>query len=380
MNRRLENILDLARFYIYSRVQGRSLRVDENKVLFLSQTYSKLDGNLKEMHDFLDGKDYELLVHVGDRYAQSSHAEKRSIMRDMSSAKYIFLDDFYTYTSAIKLKDGQKLIQLWHGAGAFKKFAYSRLHSEGNMKRVHGGYRKYTHVSVTSEEIRPCYAEAFDIPLANVKACGIPRTDIFFDEAELARAKERVFAAYPALRNKKIVLIAPTYRGDRLEDASYDFDELRLDRLQERFGEEYTFVTKWHPALMRNIENGCVKFELPQAVIDATYYDDINDLLIVADMLVTDYSSLIFEYSLMEKPIVFFAYDLEEYTKDRGFYFDYGDYVYGALAKNSDELQEAIESREMHDDKRRAFVSRFMGACDGKACERIYEWIFDMNR
>lgn len=380
MKRKIKKALDLLRFWLYNHIIGAFLRVDENKVVFLSEAHQNLDGNLKIMHDYiesLENQDYDIAVHVkGDRRKNESREEKRQIMKDLTTAKYIFLDDYYGLISSMKVREGQKLVQLWHGAGAYKKFGYSRLKTGDSLRSVHSGYRKYTNVTVTSEFIRPCYKEAFDVPLENVKATGIPRADMFFDKEKMALAKEKVVREYPEISGKKLVLIAPTYRGDKVEEANYGFEELGLSKLQESLGDEYKIMVRWHPALSTNINSGRVDFTLPDGVLDGCSYKDVNELLAATDILVTDYSSIIFEYLLVNKPIVFFAYDLDDYINNRGLYFDFDQYVYGKVAKNKEELARFIKEEDMVEDKREAFREKFMSGCNGHSTEEIYSWVF----
>lgn len=365
-------------FFIYNRIAALLLGLDDKKVLFLSESHLRLDGNLKAVHDFLEGKDYEIKVHVkADRRQGDSLAKKLAIWRDLTTAKYIFLDDFYGLTSVMKLRKGQELVQLWHGSGAFKKFGFSRMNTGDAMTGINPGYRKYTRVTVTSEPARECFAEAFDIPVERVHALGSPRTDMFFDEAAKADIKERIYADYPKLRDKKIVLIAPTYRGRKVEDAHYDFDALNLGELAADLGDEYRIITKWHPALYNNIRRGlCGDNAWADGVLDLSGYSDINDLLLITDVMVTDYSSVIFDYFLMDKPVVYFIYDRDDYSENRGLYFDFEDYLYGETASNYDELLEAVKRGELCVDKRDAFREKFMSACDGGSTERICNWVF----
>ena len=103
---------------------------------------------------------------------------------------------------------------------------------------------------------------------------------------------------------------------------------------------------------------------------------DINDLLLVTDILITDYSSLIFDYVFVNKPIIYYAYDLELYENDRGMYFPFNEYVYGEVAKNEEELLEAIKKENMEEEKRKVFIQKFVGACDGHSTEKTCRWIF----
>ena len=113
---------------------------------------------------------------------------------------------------------------------------------------------------------------------------------------------------------------------------------------------------------------------------DFSSYRDINDLLMITDVLITDYSSVIFDYALLNKPVVYFTYDLELYENDRGLYYEFKDYVYGSVSKNSKELVKAIKDGKMMNDKRKAFMKKFMEACDGKSTEKTFKLIFEGNK
>ena len=383
MKRRTFKILNLALFFIYNRIMLLFLRLDREKVLFLSESHFNLDGNLKAVFDSLGSK-YEKNVYVKhDRRQRDKLPRKLKMWRDLTDSKYIILDDFFSLTSAMKLRKGQELVQLWHGCGAFKKFGFSRMNTGDNIKNINKGYRKYTKVAVTSETVRPCFAEAFDIPEKCVKAVGSPRTDMFFDLNEIAEARERVYKAFPDLRDKKVVLIAPTYRGRKVEDAHYDFEQLGLDFLAGYLGNKYHIITKWHPALYSNMMRGICEGpvlsghdEKNAKVTDVSAYGDINDLLTVADVLVTDFSSVIFDYFLLDKPVVYFIYDRENYQENRGLYFDFKHYLYGEVTFDRQSLAAAIKAEKTCKGSRDAFKEKFMKACDGRSTERVIEWVF----
>ena len=384
MKRRIFKILNLALFFIYNRIMLLFLRLDREKVLFLSESHFNLDGNLKAVFDSLGSK-YEKNVYVKhDRRQRDKLPRKLRMWRDLTDSKYIILDDFFSLTSAMKLRKGQELVQLWHGCGAFKKFGFSRMNTGDNIKNINKGYRKYTKVAVTSETVRPCFAEAFDIPEKCVKAVGSPRTDMFFDLNEIAEARERVYKAFPDLRDKKGVLIAPTYRGRKVEDAHYDFEQLGLDFLAGYLGNKYHIITKWHPALYSNMMRGICESpvlsghdEKDAKITDVSAYGDINDLLTVADVLVTDFSSVIFDYFLMDKPVVYFIYDRENYQENRGLYFAFKDYLYGEVTFDRQSLAAAIKAEKTCKGSRDAFKEKFMKSCDGRSTERVIEWVFE---
>ena len=376
MNRKIKKAIELIAFFVYNRIGALFMKLDEQKIVFASEARETLKGNLRVMYEKMP-ETYVKVVHVkSDRRDSVALKETLALWKDLTTAKYILLDDFYGLTSAMKVRDGQELVQLWHGSGAFKKFGFSRVETGDNIKSVHTGYRKYTKAIVTAEPIRECFAEAFDIYVEKVQAVGSPRTDMFFDEKTIQETKEKVYEKYPELKDKKVVLIAPTYRGRKVEDANYDFDRLNLEKLVSELGEDYQIIVKWHPALYSNIKRGICKFD-SHKVIDASSYGDINDLLLVTDILVTDYSSVIFDWYLLNKPVVYFTYDLEEYEAGRGLYYKFDEYVYGQVATDYVELVEAIKKEDLALEKRQAFGDKFMSACDGKSTLKTISWMLN---
>lgn len=374
MNRKIKKAMEQIAFFAYNRIGSFFMKLDEKKVVFASEAREELKGNLKAVYEKLPG-DYVKVVHIkGDRRDSKGFRETLRLWRDLTTAKYILLDDFYGLISAMEVRKDQEIVQLWHGSGAFKKFGFSRVGTGDNISNVHTGYRKYTKASVTAEPIRECFAEAFDIALEKVQAVGSPRTDMFFDEKAKEDAKERVYESYPQLMNKKVVLIAPTYRGRKVEHATYDFDRLNLGSLVKELGDDYQLVVKWHPALYNNIKRGLIKFD-DSGTVDASSYNDINDLMVVSDILVTDYSSVIFDWYLLDKPAIYFTYDLEEYEAGRGLYFDFDEYVYGQAVADYEGLIDGIKREDLAVEKRNAFGEKFMSACDGRSTERTIKWI-----
>ena len=357
-------------------------KIDEKQVLFLSDVREVLGGNLKEMYDYLEGKDYKrVLCLKKDRRIRRGLKEKLRLVKLLSTSKYIFLDDYSMSISMMIVRKGQEVVQLWHGPGAFKTMGYSRNDKKFNCFNKYSAHRNYTKAIVTADEIRWCFAEAFGMDKEKVFASGYPRTDCFFDKKYIDKTKKEFFKKYPELKNKKIILFAPTYRGENLKVANYDFDTLDIDDIYKSLHKDYVFLFKLHPALYNNIEKEIVTMpdltKYKDFYYDFSSYRDINDLLMVTDVLITDYSSVIFDYALLDKPVVYFTYDLELYENDRGLYYDFKDYVYGSVSKNSKELVKAIKDGKMMNDKRKVFMKKFMDACDGRSREKTFKLVFE---
>ncbi len=357
------------------------IKLKKNQVLFLSDVRADLgDANLAYIYNYLPDNYVKVTSFKADRRVKRGFKEFIKTVYYMAVSKYILLDDFSTYTSYYHVRKGQELVQLWHGPGAYKKFGHSRADELGDIQHVHPGYKRYTKAIVTSEDIRWCYAEAFHIDISKVKATGFPRTDMFFNKKLMTEKRNELYKKYPYLKGKKVVLFAPTYRGTKVNDADYGFDQLDLDKIYKELKDDYIFIFKWHPAVYNNILNGTKKgYDLSK--YKDFYYDlsadrDVNELLLVTDVLITDYSSIIFDWVLLNKPIVYFAYDKEDYENGRGLYFPFQEYIYGAVSKNTKELIAAIKKGDMLPKERKVFVNKFMKECDGHSTEKTYNWIF----
>ena len=355
---------------------GAGSKIDPDAVFFVTDVSDTLTGNLKCVYDLTPAR---FTKHV---YAKNKHIHAqtdediRRIARGLACCGRVFLEDVLDFTEFMNVPKGQQIIQLWHGCGAYKQFGFARPDGQTGGVRVSKGHRKYTGAIVSAEEIRQCYADAYDIPLERVHATGIPRTDVFFDDAYREQAAERILRKFPQLEGRKKILFAPTYRGTRIADATYDFSRLDPEQFIRQLGEGYTLMLKWHPAMAGNLKKGAPypyeKSVDGLCVIDVSE-EDINDLMMASDMMITDYSSAIFEYLLTGKPIVYYVYDREEYADTRGLFYSFEDYVYGETATDQEELIRAVKKENLMADRREVFRNRFMSACDGHAGERVCE-------
>ena len=349
-------------------------KMDRRQVLMLSESRDKLSGNLKFIDQKIDKNKYIVTYFLKKSImSKNSFTEKVKLCKQMAISKYILVDDFIPLMYPIPLRKETKFIQVWHAMGAFKKVGFSRLGKVGGPSPRSLTHRNYTDTIVSSEEIRDNYAEAFGISIEKVHAIGIPRTDIFFDEVYKEEIRGKFYKKYPKLKGKKVILFAPTFRGNGVKTAHYDYSWIDFKSLEENLGEKYVFIVKMHP---------CIK-EWPKDEICSEFFVDfseereINDLLFITDCLITDYSSVIFEASLLDIKTIFFAPDLEEYMRDRDFYYPYEEYTYGPIVKNTDELIQAIRAEKIDKEKLEVFKAKFCGSCDGNSTERFVNLFFE---
>ena len=296
------------------------------------------------------------------------------LLWEISDAAYLFLNDSCNVLGAFKLRKGSKLIQLWHACGAFKKWGFSIADAEYGESREemikYPYHKNYTFVTVSSKTVAWAYAEAFGIPIEKIEPLGISRTDRYFDSEFIEKTKQRFFQRYP--KGKKVILYAPTFRKERINAESPV--ELDYELLYRELGTEYLFIEKRHPFVRSSLVP-------PKGLEDFVFCEEefsVEELLCVADLLITDYSSVMFDYSLFERPILFFAYDLNQYYDERGFYYNYKEFVPGRIVSTTKEAAEEIHQlqedetiRQEAIEKVKKFRQSFMASCDGNATKRI---------
>ncbi|MBQ8504186.1 MAG: CDP-glycerol glycerophosphotransferase family protein [Clostridia bacterium] len=295
-----------------------------------------------------------------------------------ATSKCTFLYDYYLPAYANYPRKGTRLFQIYHACGAFKKWGYSTKESSWGLKsnffEKYNVHKTYTYITTSSPQINHIYAEAFGSEISKVKSLGVPRTDVFFSKEFVSAQKGELLKKYPELKSKKLLLWAPTFRGNSIR-TSYNENVLDFSLLKELIGNEYAVLVKLHPHVAKSFSLKDLPDELQGFVYDISKEFQISSALCFSDIVISDYSSLIFEYALFERPMIFYAYDLEEYNTGRSFYYDYESFVPGEIVKNTEELAQAILNAENSFNKEKvvAFRERFMSACDGNSTQRVFD-------
>ena len=350
--------------------------VQENKVLFLEMRFTKLSNSFELIYKALEESgEYDLKCsYVQFNFIRGREFTQRvnEMLKELATAKYVFVDDASLILSSIPLRKETVAINLWHACGAFKKFGRStaelKFGSSAATLDKYPNYGNLTHVTVSSPEVIWAYEEAMHLPKGIVKATGVSRTDQFYDKEFVESRKQKLYEIMPEAKDKKVILYAPTFRGHVATASSPD--RIDFERFCRELGNEYVIVCKHHP-FVKNPP--IIPEELQHFARDLTKYLSIEDLLCCADICISDYSSLVFEYSLFEKPMIFYAYDYDNYCDWRGFYYDYSEFTPGPVVQTEDELLDSIKNIDTQFDKQRVidFKEKFMGSCDGHATERI---------
>lgn len=357
---------------------GCLLPLKKNRAVFAyNKHYSSLPDNMVALKKIYEEAGWDCIEYGNEENALQRLIGDIRFQFIYARSARIFITDNFDPLWANKPRKGVKVIQLWHACGAFKKWGYSTLDSswsgDRKMWEIFPRYNTMTDVFVSSDYIIPCYAEAFNCNADIIKPLGVPRTDVFFDKDFVASGREKLVNLLPGIENKKIILYAPTFRGNSPTDAHND-DVIDFGKFAESMGDEYVLVLKYHPftkgedtfSTEMQKKYGNSIFLCPNEI-------GIDTAMCAADILVSDYSSLVFEYSLLDRPMIFFAYDLEEYDNSRSYYYDYKNFVPGPIARTDDEVISYILGQPDMS-KVKQFREKFMSACDGNSARRIAQY------
>lgn len=288
----------------------------------------------------------------------------------LATSKYVFLNDNFMPMASLKFSPEAVITQLWHAEGAFKKFGLSAPLTDDVRLREKKCSEKLSHVVCSSKNVAPIYAEAFGVDESRILPLGAPRIDSLLKKKSVDEIRQKFDNIHPECKGKKLILYAPTFRDDH-ETNRRLLDNLDMDLFRREFGDNYILLVKLHPQI-----NAGVKAE---GTVDVTTGHDINDLTLISDILITDYSSVCMDFALLSKPCIFFAFDLEEYEKERSFYFDYETYVPGTVAKDFPAVVEAIKNPRNDEEKLRRFRDFNFDYIDCNNTERIFNAVISAN-
>jgi teichoic acid ribitol-phosphate primase len=352
------------------------------RIVLATAHSERLSGNLAFIRDELERRGSAVPVVVlahrpegglGGRLAGLWHGLRAGY--HLATARVTVVDDYFFPMYVIEPRAGTTFVQVWHASGAFKKFGYSVLEKTFgadeeyvSLVKIHTNYDVCL---VSSMRVAPFYAEAFDQPLERfVSDTGIPRTDVLFGQVALERASA-VRARYRLPADRTVVLYAPTFRGENVVAASYD-DFLDLSRLAAALASDHVVLMRLHPFVRQGLH---IPPELAGFAFDVSDHPDINELMLVSDVLVTDYSSAIYEFSLLGRPICFLAPDHQAYEEERGFYFDYLSGVPGPIFETTDALARYLRDAQFDLARVAAFRDASFDVADGHASEHVVDRI-----
>ncbi len=294
----------------------------------------------------------------------------------LATSKVVFIDNYFGFLSVTSFKPNVRCIQLWHAAGAIKQFGLldpsNAKRSARANERFQQVYDRFSYVVVGSEKMSTIFRQSFNLSEERLIRTGIPRTDFFFNKLEHKQIERQLIAHFPVINGKKVILYAPTYRNGELNEVKL---QLEIEKLYNELGANHVLMLRVHPAIQGKFEN-----RYPDFVIDVSDYENINQLFIITDILITDYSSIPIEFSLLNKPMIFFTYDLDEYTKKQGFWDDYQVNLPGPIAYTTDDIISLIQADDFNIERIQSYAKQWNQYSRGNASKAIVHLLYDESQ
>ena len=352
-------------------------KVKDGSVLFADAHHDERPENMEALYQAMKETGEYQITELYLDYQRSSFGKVLRAMlkfvRLYAGTQTVVLCDNFLPAASCRCKKETLVVQLWHACGAFKKFGYDT--PDDIPPSYHGHvFRNTRMVTVSSPACVQPFASAMRLPQKAVVSTGICRTDRLFDPAWREEMRARLFSVCPQAQSKKVVLLAPTFRGSARDPLLGAPDPRKLAGM---LGDDYQIFLCPHPH-MKKISGDVQPFLAPFGA---------EMLYPAADVLVTDYSSLLFEYLLMDRPLILYVPDLEEYRRKRGFYLDIQEIPAHMVYQETDLAQcirDACEGNAAfyapsdaagYERKRKIFLEKYMSSCDGHSTQRVLERI-----
>ena len=361
------------------------LPIKKNKILFVSHDGRQYSCNPKYMFEYIYNlykDDYLYIWSLRDRKNIPNHYNNvktcgyltLKYIYSIMTAKYIITNT--TIDPFFPIRKNQFIIYTWHGGGAYKKAAENNLYKKLNIsKMIMRDIRSkmINYVISSCEASTNVYCKVWNISKDLFLPIGMPRNDMLFSQNN--EIMNKIYKYYSIEPEKGIVLYAPTFRGNFKKPENIDYFlgldiENILQLLKLKFRKDFIFLYRFHYVILD-------KTDKTTNIFSATNYPDMQELLYAADILITDYSSSMWDFSLTFKPCFIYAPDLEKYKYEQGFYTPIEEWPF-PVAQSNEELGRNIMQFDMenynqsvkkhHDD---------LGSYEtGTACEQFCRTVF----
>ena len=337
----------------------------QKKVVLLSRRQTKTSIDFRRINEYiqqnhsqyrvviLNHKMDNKLLHLFDIFGEMYH---------LATARAVVVDGYNISVSILNHRSSLIIVQIWHALGAIKEFGHQVIgRSEGSSRKIAESmhmHRNYTYVTCGGEPTIATFAAAFSIAPERVMPIGMPRVDYLLDKNGATKAAQTFTQKHASkIRGRKIIFYAPTFR----KKAKIHPKEL-IDAIDTK---KYVLVIKQH------MHDKTAIAAHDDVIIEKQM--DILDILPVADAVITDYSATVFEASLLQKPLFFWAYDRKKYAQRRGFALDYGTEMPGVISSDAARIMSAIENEEYDEQNISAFAKKYIAVQDGSCTARVVE-------
>lgn len=344
----------------------------KDKVVFLSRQHDASNMDFDQMMEYMQATYPEYECKVLAKCIQPGMISKIGYvfhvlhqMYELATSRIAVLDTYCIPVSLLNHKKELVIIQIWHAIGAFKKFGLSVVGKEEGSSEKMAKYmqmhKNYDYVCTSSQFCIPFFAEAFGAKESHVKVFPLPRLDVLEDKVAQVKVKERIYQKYSRLKGdeRKTILYVPTFRKD---DETL---EKPIRSLVEAIDfTRYDLIVKPHPLTKQDVN-------LKKVIVDHTF--ESCEMMAVADYIITDYSAIVFEAAVLNKPLFFYGFDYESYIDKRDFYIDYQAEIPGNLYTEAEDVIVAIEECDINLMEIAAFKEKYVGnkenSYTGDLCE-----------
>lgn len=370
------------------------LPAKQNLIIFESFLGKQYSDNPRAIYEYLKehNPEYEMVWSVDPRFEKGFLDKGVPYVRRFS-IKWLFLmaqARFWVTNSRMPLwipkPKHTTYLQTWHGT-PLKKLVFDMKEvrmpgttTEDYKQHFYQESRNWDYLISPNRYSTEIFRRAFKFEKEVIES-GYPRNDIFYKRERDVIAK-RFKETHQLPKDKKIILYAPTWRDNQYyQVGKYKMDlNLDLAQLEKELGDEYIIILRMHYLVAENFNLDAFK----GFAYDFSKHEDIQELYIISDLLITDYSSVFFDYANLKRPMIFFTYDLDEYEEDiRGFYFNLAEKAPGPLVKTTEEVIKAIKEYKENtffSDKMEEFYQRFCYLEDGHAAERVVKEVILKNK
>lgn len=354
----------------------RTKKIDEKCIVFESIWGRKYSCNPQHLYEYIDKNypEYKCVWSLNDARMPINGRGIRVRRGSQEYYKYLATAKFFinnvNFEASYEKREGQIEIQTMHGT-PLKTLGYDIPGEYTTKAQIEDSERKIKRWDYLV--VQGKFMEEKSVPIyryeKEILRTGYPRTDIFFKTTESYIQDIKKKLGIPL--DKKVILYTPTWRIRNKFDMQLD-----LDKMKERLGDEYVILIRTH--------HFCGQSDYFTAdnkfVFNLRSYRTVEDLYLISDMLITDYSSVMFDYALLDKPMLFFTYDLEDYRDNlRGMYVDIEKEAPGPLVFNTEEVINAIinidEEMKKYGEKISAFKNRYLTYENGNSCQTIIDTV-----
>lgn len=336
-------------------------KIKDKRITFISLESKTLSSDFKLIYDQLDQNEFDIklcLIHyhknLWGQFLYFLNCMKQLYF--INTSKVVLLHD-NNYVVAHFKREGVTVLQVWHACGAVKKF--------GNAIQREYPIDRYDYALATSAFWKKPYSEAFHMTESHVLPIGLPRTDELFNQQWIHDKKNELYQKYPQLKNKKIILYAPTFRGNIYKGFSaIYFDALKIIH---QLPEDYILLYKFHPLM------GDYQLSHHERIINMNH-EDTHALFTISDYLVSDYSSIVFDFMILEKPLIFFTPDLKEYCQELGVFVDIYN-LHSPVCMKEEEVIKAIQDNDFEYTYMKELKKTFFDIQDGQSTQRVVDFL-----